>query len=112
MNKLIYYTENFYIVGKSYWKIIEKTFAGYPIIRILNEDRHGKVLTKIDNIVKTKIEYQKKIYTMQWQLGTYWDKSIIFTLTKRFGEGQLKEYTKNDEYCTVFPQNKISVFKN
>jgi hypothetical protein len=29
---------------------------------------------------------------MQWQLGTYWDKTVMPALSKKFGPGQLKYY--------------------
>lgn len=40
---------------------------------------------------------------MQWQYGTYWDKSILPLLTLKFGPGQLKEETRHKDYIIVAP---------
>lgn len=40
---------------------------------------------------------------MQWQTGTFWERSVIPLLMRIFGTGQLKEKTRNDEYLIVQP---------
>ena len=43
-----------------------------------------------DNLIKTLIEHNNERYAFQWQLGTFWDKSVLPALTTKFGFGQLK----------------------
>jgi hypothetical protein len=40
--------------------------------------------------VRTEIECEGRRVVMQWQVGTYWDRSVTPTLRNRFGVGQLK----------------------
>jgi hypothetical protein len=35
---------------------------------------------------------------MQWQLGTYYDKTVMPLLTEQYGAGQLKSQTENKDY--------------
>lgn len=49
---------------------------------------------------------------MQWQLGTYWDKTVMPALSKKFGPGQLKYYANINQYHNVMFQNQVSPLKS
>jgi hypothetical protein len=108
MNKSILYGSKFYIITKSLCELLEKTFSGNPILRTLISDEDNKCFAKKDNLLKSSIKCNNQTYVMQWQLGTYWDKSVMPTLTKKFGIGQLKYYTDKNAYNNVIFQNKVS----
>ena len=82
-------------MGSAHWKFLEESFLGFPIKRVFITDPRYRQMSGRDMLVKLLIEYDNTEYFMQWQAGTFWERSVIPLLMYIFGPGQLKEKTRN-----------------
>lgn len=82
--------EKYYVLGRRHWEILEQIFSGFAVKRIYINNVKNRQLSGGDHLIKTLVEHKNEKYVMQWQAGTFWDKSVIPTIINKFGQGQLK----------------------
>lgn len=93
MDKIIFpVTQNtdYFSVDAKYWKMLESTFSGNEVKRVFTKDLVNGQIIGANNIIKTIIQTKDKKVFLQWQAGTFWEKSVLPTLVSRFGLGQMK----------------------
>lgn len=95
--------ESYYTISKRHWEILYSVFSGLPIKRTFGYDTKTRLITSGDNLIKTIIEIEGERNVMQWQSGSYWDKSIVPILQAKYGFGQLKEETRNKDFLIIQP---------
>ena len=95
--------ENYYSLRKNHWQLIVKIFTGTEVKRIFVTNQKNRQVSGGDNLIKTVILEADNKYVMQWQSGTYWQKSIIPSLAAKFGSGQLKQQTRNKDFLVIQP---------
>lgn len=86
------YTEDigYVVVSAPHWKKLQSYFQGYPVKRIFVNNWRYRELNGNDMLIKLLIECENTQYLMQWQAGTFWERSVIPLLMEVFGPGQLK----------------------
>jgi hypothetical protein len=93
---------DFVVVGRATWETIAGHYGGIPIVRY---PIHNGTLTSpktSDTLTKMILQCKSQVFLLQWQVGTYWEKTVVPTLGEYLGVGQLKEIvSSNPQYQEI-----------